>query len=782
MFPTGNGGTIARVTTETRRPPDGRPPRPLFPAADGAPPPTRIDGGTPPAAPAPIGVPIAPPAADPRLALLAAVDQAGDGLLLLAADWTVLHANAAAARLAGGSAASDGAAPTFWTVWPAARGTQVERRLRRAMAERGPARFEHRDVTPAVGDRWLEVVAVPVPDGLSVLLRDISAPKRTAEALRRADERFDLVAEVVDVALYDWDLDADVVTRSSGLAELLGYDPGDDAPAVDWWLTHVHPDDRPRVVADLRAALAEGDAFVSPCRARHKDGRYRQVLDRGRVVRDSAGRAIRVVGGTIDVTAREETEAALRASEERLRLALRHAPVVAFRQDRALRYTWVDNLSAVVWPESVLGRTDEDLLPAAEAAVVVPLKQGVMATGEVARRQVRATAPTGLRRYDLTVEPWRDGRGAIVGVTGTAVDVTDRAAAEDELRRRANLLDHAEDAIVAWDWPAGAITFWNRGAERLYGVPRADALGRLSHDLLATRDPESLGRVLRDLVRDGSWSGELEHLHRDGTPVPVETRLALVQDDGGSFVVQVNRDVAARKAVERTQEDFLAAASHDLRNPLGAVTGQTQLLRRRLKRPGPPDVDRLLAGIAAIDATAARMTTLIDELVDVARLRAGQPLDLRLGPVDLVALARQCVDRYGRASGRVRVEAEAPVVGVWDERRLERVLANLLTNALKYSPDGGEIVVRVARQTDERGAWAVVAVRDQGVGIPAAGLPHVFERYWRGANVGDIAGTGIGLAGARRIVEQHGGIIAVESDEGVGSTFSFRLPLDQEPA
>lgn len=753
------------MTTETQRSPDGRPPRPLFPAADGAPAPLLLE------------MPPASAAIEARFGLLAALDHAGDGILLIARDWTVLHANPAVARLTGGPDASDGAASTVWTVWPAAVGTQVERRLRRAMEEQTATRFAHRDVAPTDGDRWLDVVAAPTPDGLSVLLRDVTAQTRIEEALRRADERFDLVAEVVESSLYDWDLDVDVVSRSTGLARLLGYDPGEDSPAVDWWLDHVHPDDRDRVVADLRGALASGTAYVTPCRARHKDGRYRHVVDRGRVVRDAAGRAVRVVGATTDVSDRRRAEATVRQSEDRLRVALRHAPVVVYQQDRDLRYTWVDNLSRRFWPDEVVGRTDADLLPAAEAAFVVPLKRRVMETGQTARRQVRVTAPTGPRSYDLTVEPWRDGQGEIVGVTGSAVDVTERAAAADELRRRANLLDQAEDAIFAWDWPDGTITFWNRGAERLYGVSRQDAIGRVRDELLRPVPAPTTERRLRDLVRDGSWSGEVEHLRSDGTVVPVETRHALVREDGAAFVVEVNRDVTDRKALERTHEDFLAAASHDLRNPLGAVTGQAQLLRRRLLRDGPTDVDRLLAGVSAIDATANRMTTLIDELVDVARLRAGQPLDLRLGPVDLVALVRLCADHYGRASGRVRIEAAAPVVGVWDERRLERVIANLLTNAIKYSPDGGEIVVRVDHEEEDGRPCAVVSVADRGVGIPAEDLPRVFERFHRGANVGGIAGTGIGLAGARRIVEQHGGTIAVASREGDGSTFTLRLPL-----
>jgi signal transduction histidine kinase len=125
----------------------------------------------------------------------------------------------------------------------------------------------------------------------------------------------------------------------------------------------------------------------------------------------------------------------------------------------------------------------------------------------------------------------------------------------------------------------------------------------------------------------------------------------------------------------------------------------------------------------------------------------------------------------------VRVETDlADLVGRWDRGRLGRVLDNLLSNAIKYSPGGGEVVVALSSQD----GWAVVAVRDQGVGIPVAELSRVFDRWFRGRNVsGRMRGSGIGLAGTRQIVEQHGGSIEVTSEEDVGSTFTIRLPLTE---
>jgi signal transduction histidine kinase len=149
----------------------------------------------------------------------------------------------------------------------------------------------------------------------------------------------------------------------------------------------------------------------------------------------------------------------------------------------------------------------------------------------------------------------------------------------------------------------------------------------------------------------------------------------------------------------------------------------------------------------------------------------------------MIALAEAAAEEARRgASGRlIRLETGvAELLGTWDAPRLARVLANLLSNAIKYSPATSEVVVCVGQEIAADGLpWAVVNVRDEGMGIPAADLPRLFERFYRGTNVtGRTHGTGIGLAGSRQIIEQHGGTILVESEEGRGSTFSVRLPLD----
>ena len=211
-----------------------------------------------------------------------------------------------------------------------------------------------------------------------------------------------------------------------------------------------------------------------------------------------------------------------------------------------------------------------------------------------------------------------------------------------------------------------------------------------------------------------------------------------------------------------------------------AIKGSADLLLR-YATTGRLDPDRLADRLATIGQAATAMTAHIGELLDAARLRAGQPLELDRRPTDLVALARRVAAQVQHTSTRHTIDLQAAVpelIGEWDAGRLERVLGNLLGNAVKYSPEGGKVTVEVRDAQEDGRAWARVAVRDRGVGIPAADLPHIFERYHRAANVvGRFSGEGIGLAGVRQVIKQHGGAIDVHSHEGQGSRFTVRLPL-----
>jgi signal transduction histidine kinase len=244
-------------------------------------------------------------------------------------------------------------------------------------------------------------------------------------------------------------------------------------------------------------------------------------------------------------------------------------------------------------------------------------------------------------------------------------------------------------------------------------------------------------------------------------------------------VVVSHEDITLGRHADEEYTAFIAAVSHDLKNPIGVIQAQAQLLRRRAKR-GKLDRDQMDRGLETIETAGARMTTLLDELLDLSQLEAGQLVQLQRRPTDLVALVRDCVESYGLVTAHHQIVVEmdpSELIGSWDEVRMRRVVENLLNNAIKYSPDGGRITLAVDCDAINGAPAGRLTVSDEGVGIPERDRPHIFKRFRRGGNVRGIAGTGIGLAAARQIIIQHGGTIDVASTEGAGSRFTIRLPL-----
>lgn len=235
------------------------------------------------------------------------------------------------------------------------------------------------------------------------------------------------------------------------------------------------------------------------------------------------------------------------------------------------------------------------------------------------------------------------------------------------------------------------------------------------------------------------------------------------------------------QAVERALESrnqFLMAISHDLRNPLAAVMGTAQLLQRTAAR-GNASPERVANSVEVILSAAGRIQRMIASLLDFARLQAGQGLDLNIARVSLQQLVTAAAADLQPLTTRheLRIESAEPIEGEWDADRLRRVFGNLLDNAAKYSPEGGEIRVTLEAEPGPPPV-AVVSVEDHGIGIPPDDVNQLFVSFYRASNaMGQMPGLGIGLASARAIVEQHGGRMYVTSELGKGSVFYVRLPI-----
>lgn len=583
----------------------------------------------------------------------------------------------------------------------------------------------------------------------------------------------------------------------------------------------------------IRVLHARGEVFVDA------SGQPVRMAGTGQDVTEQQETELRAQQLRVEQAARAEAEAA----ERRLQAILDGSPAVISVKDTEGRYLTINRRYETLLGVSraqVRGLTDYDLFPPEVADTLRENDQRALRTRAPVETEEVIRLPDGPHTYLAVKFPLLDVFGEAYAVCGIATDITSRTHLEEALRqserearalyraalsigseldlhaRLERVLDATLDLVsvsqaqVALLDPSGQELEFvaTRGLAQEMTLRRQPASAGLtgqvllqgravrSDDLLA--DPRAYNRRLAEEARLRSWLG-VPLVDESGT----FGALCVLSQEPGRFSEEDERKLAALAALAalavreahlrqraedavRQRDMFLATVSHDVKNPLTALRGRVALLRRRAAQLPEADALYFDTALARIDAMAVKITWLLNDLVDLAHLQAGKPLPLDRTPTDLVALARRVIEEHQRTTERhsIRLEADEPALGgAWDAARLERVLDNLVGNAVKYSPEGGDVVLAVWRERDTSGEWAAFSVTDRGIGIPARDLPYVFDRFFRGSNVAGLAGSGIGLASAREIVEQHGGTLAVQSQEGQGSTFTARLPLgipDQE--
>ncbi len=433
-----------------------------------------------------------------------------------------------------------------------------------------------------------------------------------------------------------------------------------------------------------------------------------------------------------------------------------------------------------------VGQRFEDVWPTGDP-VVVPALRNVLATGAgLCVEDYAVPAGGGIRRFSVRVRrvPWRRCLAVLLSIWETSDVWEARLVAErtaDAALRRAGELDAAVDAIadgLVIYGREGEIVRMNETATRLLGYAADEAAPDLSERFAALRVFTPEGRLLRledtpvmralrgETVR--SFHARVEY---EGRSLWVLASAAPVRGADRAIMgaVLTFSDETALHEMEQARDDLVGMISHDLRTPLNAVYSHAHLLRRH-----PDDAGRVEARASAILKSCERMSEMIQDLVEATLLEAGR-LRVAPEPVELAAVVPELLERFRGALeiDRVRLVAEPDVPrALADPQRLERVVVNLLTNALKYSPAQGEITVEVAR--DPEGVALVVT--DRGIGIAPEDVPHVFERFFRARGARRPEGLGLGLYITRLLVQAHGGRIDVSSQLGQGSTFRVVLP------
>ena len=386
--------------------------------------------------------------------------------------------------------------------------------------------------------------------------------------------------------------------------------------------------------------------------------------------------------------------------------------------------------------------------------------------------------------------PVRDEEGDVTSLLVSSRDVTEQRRRRDRLLLHERMLNEVGQAVIATD-PQGDITFWNRAAERVYGWSEEEALGRNVLDLTVPEEAQVEAHdIMTTLSHGSSWSGEFEARRKDGSTFPVLVTDTPVFDDEGELagVIGVTTDISDRKVREqelkaakeeaermnRLKSAFLANMSHEIRTPLTSIIGFAEVIgeRGRDEEEGQvPQFTRL------IEQSGRRLLKTLDGVLNLSKLEAGE-IDLQLEPIDLAAEAEAAAEEFWAQADAAEVDLQVRAAqATWaraDAGCVQIVLRNLVSNAIKYTGEGGEVQIQVTNEKQR----AVVEVKDTGIGMDPERAEELFEPFKQASEglAREYEGTGLGLALAKEAIDQMKGTIEVTTEEGAGSCFVVRLP------
>jgi two-component system, chemotaxis family, CheB/CheR fusion protein len=380
--------------------------------------------------------------------------------------------------------------------------------------------------------------------------------------------------------------------------------------------------------------------------------------------------------------------------------------------------------------------------------------------------------------------PFFDDRGRVTGAVNILVDITDRKIAESASARLAAIIESSDDAIVSKTLE-GMIRSWNPGAERLFEYTAEEAVGQ-SITLIIPKERLEEERLILDRLSRGE---RIEHyetvrMSKSGKRIDISLTVSPIRDSTGRVVgaSKIARDITAQKRAEaalreadRHKTEFLAILAHELRNPLVPLRNGLQILHRASHDAVAAERVR-----AMMERQLGHMIRLVDDLLDLSRISNGR-IELRKERIDLLAAVQDALEtcRPAIEAAGHQLAISLPPEPLWvegDRTRLVQVFTNLLNNSTRYTPRGGRIRFAAERQ----GSDAVIAISDNGIGIPADIVPRIFDMFTQADRKSERSqgGLGVGLSLVRALVEQHGGTVRARSDgPGQGSEFAVRLPI-----
>lgn len=631
---------------------------------------------------------------------------------------------------------------------------------------------------------------------LQTVAEDVSFAVESLRAEAASQERQTLLNNAQRIGrMGTWSVDvrANRLFWSDATCEIFGISPDHFQGTLEYFLNFIIPEDRAGYEAEHAGLSPENPLLECVYRIRRPDGQVRTLYERGNVEFDELSNQVRRLGMVMDISEKQAAREALAQSEERFRMLFELAPDPIFVHDMAGAF--VDGNKAaeqcigyrrdeligqnffslkLLTPKD-LAKAKEALKKSAEGKPVGPLELTLI-------RKDGSHIHLETRSYPLVI-------GSEPLVLGIGRDVTERNHSDAQLRDQAKLLDAAHEAIIVKRLD-GTVTYWNKGAEKLYGWSREEIIGQSCFDLLY-KDPVAIRKIVPELRAKGVWEGELEKVAKDGHTLDVQVSLTLVCDDKGepTSILAIDTDVTEKKRLEaqflRAQRmesigTLAGGIAHDLNNVLAPIMFSVELLRPLAQTAQ----DRSL--LDTLLKSAERGADLVKQVLSFARGIEGQRITVNVVHLvrDLVKVMKETFPK----SIEINLERASKAWTVTgDPTQIHQVVLNLCVNARDAMPKGGKLTISIenlvldetyaAMNPESRpGPYVVIQVADTGTGIPPEIRERIFEPFFTTKEVG--RGTGLGLSTTLAIVKSHEGFINVQSDRGKGAKFKVFLPAE----
>ncbi|MBI4100479.1 PAS domain S-box protein [Candidatus Microgenomates bacterium] len=611
--------------------------------------------------------------------------------------------------------------------------------------------------------------------GAGALVTDVTKQKTLEEALRESGQRFRAIFENAGIGITLADLAGQPLEVNSAFENMTGFSKEELKKMI--FLDFTHPEDQYLDRKEFKL-MKKGrlEKYNLEKRYVRKDGKIIWVHITVSLIRNHVGKPKFTIGAVRDITKFKQTQEELII----LSRAVEQSPSSIIITDIKGNIEYVNPKFTQVTgysSDEVIGKNPNILKSGETPQSEYKKLWGKITLGDEWRGEFHNKKKTGELFWEsASISPVRDSKGVITHFLAVKEDITERKKVKEELKLYSKVIEEAPDGVQIIDLQ-GKIMYSNRAVKDIYGFSPEDLRGKDVNEMNV--DPQFARKfVFPSLKKTGYWSGEILVKHKNGRNFPIWLKAAVVKGVKGETVALAGiiRDITERKELEARKDEFISIASHELKTPITSIKLLTQILPRLCaKRCNDTTIMKYFT---RIDNQVDKLTQLINDLLDVSKIQAGK-LQLRRELFSMSGLVKEVASEVRTISKahKIIIKGQLRKRVYGDRIRIGQVLINLLSNAMKYSPEDKAIkVVMKANSTK-----AILSVMDQGVGIGENYHSRIFERFYQ-VKSGDgrfPSGLGIGLYVANEIIKLHGSEIKVESKIDQGSTFYFSLPFEK---